>query len=641
LSSETKLVQDYEAIRRREYELISGLLEVLPRVDHLDEARINQVRDALFHADHPFLMVFVGPFSAGKSSLINALLGKSDLLPVGPIPTTDRIAILRYGEQAQRMNSGGEFDTVFYPSPLLQKVSLVDTPGLQSVMQRHEATTRAFLHRSDLVFLTMLATQAMTASNLEYLQTLKQYGKKVILLISQADLLSADEAEKVKVYVQEQSQIHLGYKPDLWLVSSHKAMDARRIPADNVGDALGQALGGGKQNDIPVPQGVVNADLWRASGLWQFEHYIDQQLGDVDRLKQKLQTPLQIIQSANTLALNAVRANQSIIDTYQGIGDNIEQQLAVSKREQEKLVKETITEAREKFTHTAERGNKVIGDTFALSQSFKTVLRGVSELFMIGRILRTMRGKSEIDEAFDAQKVFEPLNELGPVVDKLGPRLEGKDTQDIDGLVKYAQREITSLPAAIQSKVIGAIQAPLQYDRSALQSIRTDLNRIEDSARQAETHRIQQSLYNSLLTLGVCLVIMVAFLVGVVILRGPWGNTLENDTVPLILILVLVGLILGSVGVMPLFGAGHQREYTKRLLKLQNDYADTLARAADKQVEYGMRQRREAIAPLMRLIEAQTTIQREQVTKLQKAQQEMIQIESDLTTFGKKNILGM
>jgi GTP-binding protein EngB required for normal cell division len=641
LSSETKLVQDYEAIRRREYELISGLLEVLPRVDHLDEARINQVRDALFHADHPFLMVFVGPFSAGKSSLINALLGKSDLLPVGPIPTTDRIAILRYGEQAQRMNSGGEFDTVFYPSPLLQKVSLVDTPGLQSVMQRHEATTRAFLHRSDLVFLTMLATQAMTASNLEYLQTLKQYGKKVILLISQADLLSADEAEKVKVYVQEQSQIHLGYKPDLWLVSSHKAMDARRIPADNVGDALGQALGGGKQSDIPVPQGVVNADLWRASGLWQFEHYIDQQLGDVDRLKQKLQTPLQIIQSANTLALNAVRANQSIIDTYQGIGDNIEQQLAVSKREQEKLVKETITEAREKFTHTAERGNKVIGDTFALSQSFKTVLRGVSELFMIGRILRTMRGKSEIDEAFDAQKVFEPLNELGPVVDKLGPRLEGKDTQDIDGLVKYAQREITSLPAAIQSKVIGAIQAPLQYDRSALQSIRTDLNRIEDSARQAETHRIQQSLYNSLLTLGVCLVIMVAFLVGVVILRGPWGNTLENDTVPLILILVLVGLILGSVGVMPLFGAGHQREYTKRLLKLQNDYADTLARAADKQVEYGMRQRREAIAPLMRLIEAQTTIQREQVTKLQKAQQEMIQIESDLTTFGKKNILGM
>ena len=99
MSADTKLALDYEAIRRREYELITKMLEVLPRIDNLDEARIAQVRDALFHADHPFLMVFVGPFSSGKSSIINALMGKPDLLPIGPIPTTDRIAILRYGDE--------------------------------------------------------------------------------------------------------------------------------------------------------------------------------------------------------------------------------------------------------------------------------------------------------------------------------------------------------------------------------------------------------------------------------------------------------------------------------------------------------------------------------------------------------------
>ena len=93
--NETKLANAYEALRRREYELITDLLEILPRIDSLAQERVAQVRDALFHADHPYLMVFVGPFSSGKSSLINALLGKDDVLAVGPIPTTDRISILR------------------------------------------------------------------------------------------------------------------------------------------------------------------------------------------------------------------------------------------------------------------------------------------------------------------------------------------------------------------------------------------------------------------------------------------------------------------------------------------------------------------------------------------------------------------
>ncbi|MCA9914614.1 MAG: dynamin family protein, partial [Anaerolineae bacterium] len=135
--AETKLVQEYESIRRREYELITDLLTVLPRIDHVGEQRIAQVRDAMFHADHPFLMVLVGPFSSGKSSLINALLGAPDFLEIGPVPTTDRISILRYGDEPQNMTTPGEVDTVFYPASLLRKVSLVDTPGLESVFKEH------------------------------------------------------------------------------------------------------------------------------------------------------------------------------------------------------------------------------------------------------------------------------------------------------------------------------------------------------------------------------------------------------------------------------------------------------------------------------------------------------------------------
>ncbi|MCA9906375.1 MAG: dynamin family protein, partial [Anaerolineae bacterium] len=266
----TKLATDYESLRRREHELITKLLDVLPKIDNVPEERIAQVRDALFHADNPFLVVFVGPFSSGKSSIINAILGE-ELLPVGPVPTTDRIAILRWGEQSERVRTG-EYDTVFHPSPLLRKISFVDTPGLESIFQKHEETTRKFLHRADVVLLVMLATQAMTAKNLDYLRILQEYGKTVILVINQVDVLSPEEAANVRDYVIEQTQAKLGYKPQVWMMSSRQAMAA--LMADD---------------------GEIDQAELDASGVPQVEKYVDTQLSDVARLRQKLQTPLQII----------------------------------------------------------------------------------------------------------------------------------------------------------------------------------------------------------------------------------------------------------------------------------------------------------------------------------------------------------
>src|SRR5688572_15683595 len=181
----------------------------------------------MFHADHPYLMVLVGAFNSGKSSIINALLGAEDFLKIGPIPTTDRISILRWGEEPQNMGTAGGVDTVFYPSPLLRKVSLVDTPGLESIFKEHEATTRKFLHRADVVLLTMLATQAMTQSNVDVLKMFKEYGKKVILVITQVDLLSDEERATVQKYVSDQSKDKLGFEPEVWLISSKLGLEAR------------------------------------------------------------------------------------------------------------------------------------------------------------------------------------------------------------------------------------------------------------------------------------------------------------------------------------------------------------------------------------------------------------------------------
>ncbi len=615
IASESKLATEYETIRRREYELVNDLLETLPRVDGLGTEPLGQMRDALFHADHPFLIVLVGPFNSGKSSIINALLGEPELLPIGPVPTTDHIAILRWGEQAQRLAAGGgEADTVFYPAPLLQKVSLVDTPGLESIFQKHEQITRKFLHRSDVVLMVMLATQAMTASNLEYLQQLKEYGKKVILVINQVDLLSAEETQTVRDYVMEQSQSRLGFRPDVWLVSARKGMAARR-------------------------NSELDKMAWKESGLSRIEEWVDDQLSDVERLRQKLQTPLQIVKNVNQAALMSVRNNQSALDQYQGISANIEQQLAAQKRDQEKNIRDTNAQLSDLFGAVAMRGSEAIRDVFRFGNALRSIWGGILELIGLSGLVRRS-GKSYTQVAFERRKAFEPVDQLADVTDKLGPRLEGKDIQDVDDLVKYARREIEVLPESLRTKVIGNVQSPIKYDRIALQEVRPTLETIETEARQVETSRLEQILRNSMLYLAVFEVLLVVF--GVALLGGG-ANFLppEQRQMSWLIVLFLIGLGVLGLLYMPLRGRLLESSYTSRMLKIQSRYIEALSKAADKQLDYAMRLRRDAVQPLTRLIEAQTQIHSDQLADLQAAEREIVSIEKELTSLGKRNLLGL
>jgi ribosome biogenesis GTPase A len=51
-------------------------------------------------ADDRFRLIFVGGFDAGKSTLINALLGEK-LLPTGHAPLTSAVTVIRYGRSAE------------------------------------------------------------------------------------------------------------------------------------------------------------------------------------------------------------------------------------------------------------------------------------------------------------------------------------------------------------------------------------------------------------------------------------------------------------------------------------------------------------------------------------------------------------
>ncbi len=604
---DTKLAVDYETIRRKEHEVITDLLDVLPRIETVGEDRITQVRDALFHADNPFLMVFVGPFSSGKSSILNALLSR-DLLRVGPTPTTDRITILRWGEDSERMSSGGDVDTVFHPSPLLKKVSFVDTPGTESIFREHEQTTRKFLHRSDVVFMVLPSMQAMSAKNLEVLQELKQYGKNIIILINQADLLDNEEVDDVRQYVQEQSQARLGYKPDVWFVSAKHGLAANE----------------GNERD---------ADLWEQSGLTQLERYIDKQLGDVQRLRQKLQTPLQISQNAATNALTAVRENQTMFDKYAGISENVRTQIDSQQRTLERIVRDEKAEIDLRFQEAIERGRRAIGDQFSFSRALGSVGRGTLELVRMGNLL-TPADSSAMRAAFERHKVFQPLQQLPQHVNDLSSRLEGRDLQDIDNLVGYAREQTKNLPDAMQEKMIGRISASQNYDRAPLLSVRDELEHIEDEAQQVQVSNLDEKLRNSVVYLAIYEIVLLLFgvVIAGILVSAPDG------TVAGLLVGVMLMMAVGLLFV-PLRGHMLQNQYSRRMQDLQQRYLNQLDTATDNQLRQGKKLREDAVMPLLSLIESQTETQNEQLSKLQNIQQRMVEIESSLADLGKSRLL--
>jgi predicted GTPase len=134
----------------------------------LERVAIEQRDAAAFDAsiqqlDELFLLVVAGEFNAGKSAFVNALVGRR-LLEEGVTPTTQRITVLRHGANERRERRPDGVEVVESPLSVLERVEIVDTPGTNAITREHEALTRDFIPRSDLVLFVTSADRPFTES---------------------------------------------------------------------------------------------------------------------------------------------------------------------------------------------------------------------------------------------------------------------------------------------------------------------------------------------------------------------------------------------------------------------------------------------------------------------------------------------
>lgn len=213
-------------LREREIRLLYEVGELVARLSADGTADRDRLRDVADDLRDLFLMVVVvGEFNAGKSSFINALLGDA-LLPTGITPTTEVIELIRYAETIKRGTALREDGVREWGHPNVggPGVVLVDTPGTGSVFEKHEQTARSFLHRSDLVVFVLSAKRAFAETDRRYMQVIRDYGKKVIVVVNQCDLLEKREQAEVRRFVQAQVEQRLDLKPLIFMASAHQAL---------------------------------------------------------------------------------------------------------------------------------------------------------------------------------------------------------------------------------------------------------------------------------------------------------------------------------------------------------------------------------------------------------------------------------
>ena len=232
-----------------------------------DDIKASSLADlALAIKNGTFSIVVVGQFSAGKSTFLNALMGEK-YLPSFNSETTATINFLRSikespsGKPLIKVNyKDNTVETsdvvsleniekyvstkgddvakkilsveVFLDSPYLNDgVSLVDSPGLNGLLEGHEQITNEQIDRSHAAIFMFNASQPGSKSDFEKLKMLTDKCDSVLIVLNQKDRINPNEETVDEVVLNVKNNyakyFNTNVLPEIFAVSSYQALVAR------------------------------------------------------------------------------------------------------------------------------------------------------------------------------------------------------------------------------------------------------------------------------------------------------------------------------------------------------------------------------------------------------------------------------
>lgn len=296
------------------------------------------IRDLLFQLEDLFLIVVAGEYNSGKSALINALLG-NEYLNTGITPTTSDITILRYGEKEDTQKISSGLTIMHLPAPLLESVSIVDTPGTNAIQREHEALTTEYIPRSDMVIFITSVDRPFTESERKFLETIRNWGKKIAILINKVDIVESDkDLNEVMNFVQENAKKLLGIEPKIFFISAREALNKKLVS--------------GKSDPF----------------LFEIERFIEDTLNPREQIPIKLSNPLSVLNNLTEQRFeSSVQKIELLKNDIQLIND-IEKQIVLFREDMNRNFKFRYSEIDNILLEYEKRGLEFFDSTFRIAR---------------------------------------------------------------------------------------------------------------------------------------------------------------------------------------------------------------------------------------------------------------------------------
>ena len=579
-----------QEIRVREQDLLQRLATALERfgsdVAADDLRRFQEARENL---NGLFLLVIAGEFNSGKSSFINALLGER-VLPEGVTPTTDRINVLRHGPEVTEQLREAYLLERTHPSELLRELNIVDTPGTNAIIRRHEELTRDFVPRSDLVLFVTSADRPFTESERGFLEQIREWGKKIVFIVNKIDILTRpEEREEVIRYVRDNAIELLGEAPEIFAVSARQAQEAR---AEDGKDEKGG-------NDEEERQG-----LWERSGLGAVEDYLLNTLDQQERVRLKLLNPLNVgLRLASKYKDAAFERLKLLTHDVEAI-QNIDQQLALFHQE---MLRD--------FEPRLARLDVLLGDMERRGMRF------FEETIRIGRI-KTLLDSEGVKRTFEREVIGETPREIeeevGRVIDWIVER-NLKLWQDISGYID--RRQLTRH----REGMIGDVGSSFNYNRQALlDSIgRVSREVVGSYNREEESRTIANEIQGTFATTALAQ----AGAIGLGTLVVTLVSSAAADVTGLLL---ATALAVGGFYVIPRRRRQAKLDFERRINQLRTHLKDVLTRQVHLELEQSTARINEAIAPYRRFVQSQQQQLNEARSELVTTEDALLRLKTDV-----------
>ena len=436
----TKLLStDQDELLREERKVLARLRGALVRFNAAAEHQ-SALDRSIEQLDELFLLVIIGEFNSGKSAFINALVGAS-VAQEGVTPTTAQINVLQYGEKASREVKDSNLHVITAPAPILRDIHIVDTPGTNAIIREHEAITERFVPRSDLVLFVTSADRPFTETERAFLEQVRAWGKKVVIVINKIDILTAPQVDEVRHFVADSARVLLGFSPEIFPVSARLALKAK--------------------------QGEPAA--WAASGFDALENFIATSLDAPGRIHLKLLNPLGVGAALTERHAAIVRDRLALLADDFTTLEEVERQLAAYQEDLTRDFEFRMADIDKILLEMERRGQDYFDDTLRIGRMFDLLNR------------------SRIQQGYEQQVVGDAPAQIERKVGELVDWLVAADLRQWQGVTMHlAERR-----RQYKDRIVGDESGQFHYDRTRLIDATTrETQRVVDSydaRREAQT----------------------------------------------------------------------------------------------------------------------------------------------------------